>query len=41
MCGLTGLWQPSGCRAEEAQLLIRRMADTLILIHRGSDDAGA
>jgi asparagine synthase (glutamine-hydrolysing) len=39
MCGLTGLWQPGGCRVEEAQLLIHRMADTLT--HRGSDDAGA
>jgi asparagine synthase (glutamine-hydrolysing) len=38
MCGLTGFWQPGGCRAEEAQAIIRRMADTLI--HRGPDDAG-
>ena len=38
MCGLTGFWQPKGCAAEEAQLFIRRTADTLI--HRGPDDAG-
>jgi asparagine synthase (glutamine-hydrolysing) len=39
MCGLTGFWQPRGCGADEAQAIIRRMADTLI--HRGPDDAGA
>jgi len=38
MCGLTGLWQPRGCGADEAQAIIRRMAETLI--HRGPDDAG-
>ena len=38
MCGLTGFWQPRSCGADEAQAIIRRMAETLV--HRGPDDVG-
>lgn len=38
MCGLTGFCEPGGCRAEEAQAIICRMAETLV--HRGPDDVG-
>ncbi|MEJ5210017.1 MAG: asparagine synthetase B, partial [Burkholderiales bacterium] len=38
MCGLTGFWESRGCRSDEANATVRRMADTLA--HRGPDDAG-
>ncbi len=38
MCGLTGFWQPGGCRTEDAQVIACRMADALV--HRGPDDDG-
>ncbi|MFN3359627.1 MAG: asparagine synthetase B family protein, partial [Pseudomonas sp.] len=38
MCGLTGFWQPGGCRHDGAAVTVRRMADALA--HRGPDDAG-
>lgn len=38
MCGLTGFITPGGFAADQAQALVRRMADTLV--HRGPDSSG-
>jgi asparagine synthase (glutamine-hydrolysing) len=38
MCGIAGFWTAGGVRADEAEALVRRMAD--VMPHRGPDDDG-